>query len=320
MGMRVSVGTFNLNNLFSRYNFQAEISELPAALEDVHAEMDLVLTGVEPVRVRQYMGRLVKQKDPKESLRMVERIVRMNVDVLAVQEVEDVDTLRGFNEVYLKGMYPFVGLIEGNDPRLIDVGVLSKLPIGGMSSWQHKVHPDDPGKRVFGRDALEVEIYDVSRRRRLFTLYVNHLKSQFMDFRMDPVEGKRRNDERRRQQVESLVEIITARHRPDGRYIVLGDMNDGPESEPLAALRELGVVDGLVKLEELRNGEIDIPEDVRWTHRFKKSGEPAHYALFDQIWLSPNLEDELVGAKVDRRSRLGGDGSDHDPVWVELEV
>jgi hypothetical protein len=31
-------------------------------------------------------------------------------------------------------MYPHVVLVEGNDPRLIDVGLLSKLPLG--ASWQ----------------------------------------------------------------------------------------------------------------------------------------------------------------------------------------
>ena len=46
----------------------------------------------------------------------------MDLDVLAVQEVEDIDTLRQFVREELKGLYPHSALIEGNDPRLIDVG------------------------------------------------------------------------------------------------------------------------------------------------------------------------------------------------------
>lgn len=61
----------------------------------------------------------------------------MDLDVLAVQEVEDIDTLRQFGRDDLGGLYPHVVLIEGNDPRLIDIGLLSKLPVGGVTSWQH---------------------------------------------------------------------------------------------------------------------------------------------------------------------------------------
>ena len=105
----------------------------------------------------------------------------MNVDVLAVQEVEDLDTLRHFNREYLNGMYRYTVLVEGNDPRLIDVGVLSKFPIGGITSWNYKVHPDDPGKKVFGRDMLQVQILNHSRSKKLFTIFNNHLKSHYVD-------------------------------------------------------------------------------------------------------------------------------------------
>jgi hypothetical protein len=47
----------------------------------------------------------------------------MNLDVLAVQEVEDIDTLRQFVRDDLAALYPHVVLIEGNDPRLIEIGL-----------------------------------------------------------------------------------------------------------------------------------------------------------------------------------------------------
>ncbi|MBI4701911.1 MAG: hypothetical protein HY744_12300 [Deltaproteobacteria bacterium] len=56
------------------------------------------------------------------------RIVAMDLDVLAVQEVEDIDTLKAFAREQLKlseddpPLYPNVMLVEGNDDRLIDVG------------------------------------------------------------------------------------------------------------------------------------------------------------------------------------------------------
>jgi exonuclease III len=42
--------------------------------------------------------------------------------------------------------------------------------------------------------------------------------------------------------------------------------------------------------------------------------------LYDQIWLAPQLADSLVRAQIVRRSHLTGDGSDHDPVWIELRL
>ncbi len=102
----------------------------------------------------------------------------MDLDVLAVQEVEDIGTLKRFVIDNLGGLYPHVVLVEGNDPRLIDVAVLSKLPIGAVTSWQRAVHASEPGTLVFGRDLLQVEILDANRTRRLFTVFNTHLKSR----------------------------------------------------------------------------------------------------------------------------------------------
>ena len=62
------------------------------------------------------------------------------------------------------------------------------------------------------------------------------------------------------------------------------------------------------------------PPTKAWTHRFKESGQPASYELFDQIWLSPALQDNLSESWIDRRTKHSGDGSDHDPAWIVLEL
>ena len=59
---------------------------------------------------------------------------------------------------------------------------------------------------------------------------------------------------------------------------------------------------------------------MAWTDRFKPTGLPAEYRLFDQIWLSPALAPKLAGATIGRRTHLGGDGSDHDPAWIQLTL
>ncbi len=323
--MKVTVGTFNLNNLFSRYNFQAEID----AVHDSHAppvagEFAYAFGPDEAVKVRTYQGRLVKAKEAAATRLIAARIRRMNLDVLAVQEVEDIDTLRQFNREQLSNMYPHVLLIEGNDPRLIDVGLMSRFPIGGFTSWQRATHPAAPDELVFGRDMIEVEILNEQRNAKLFTLFNTHLKSNYVSFTEDPAAGHAAANERRRRQAETLARIVKSRMRPDSRYVIVGDMNDSPGSEYLRGFTQdtsLKLVNGLAAPKETRPAKPDdpMPASPAWTHRFKAANASARYELYDQIWLSPGLAPRQVGAYIDRRTKHAGDGSDHDPAWIEIE-
>ncbi|MCU0969083.1 MAG: endonuclease/exonuclease/phosphatase family protein [Rubrivivax sp.] len=323
--MSITLGTFNLNNLFSRYNFQAEVPSLPAE----------ELGGIElrfapgAVRARTFMGRLVKAKDPAATAEIARRIVAMDLDVLAVQEVEHIEILREFNRVHLGGLYRHVVLIEGNDPRMIDVGVLSKLPIGPVVSYQAATHPDAPQDRVFGRDLLAVRLLDPDGRR-LLTLYNTHLKSHYVPPGEEPVEGAARAAVRRRRQAETIAAILSGEERRGARFVLVGDMNDPPDSPSLAPMLTAdgdALVDGLADAAETRParpeaaGQGPGPATARWTHRYNPPGsEPPRYQLFDQIWLSASLAPRLLSAHIDRRTRHGGDGSDHDPAWVTLDL
>jgi endonuclease/exonuclease/phosphatase family metal-dependent hydrolase len=283
-------------------------------------------TDPSDIRVRTFLGKLVKAKDADDTRTVAARIVSMDVDVLAVQEVEDIDILKQFNRDQLGGLYREQILIEGNDPRFIDVGILSKLPIGAVTSFQTAVHPSDTSKRVFGRDLLEVELLNESRSKTLFTLYNNHLKSHFGDDD-DGGAGKGRNGGRRTRQVEMVGTIVAGRMRTDARHVITGDMNDPPEAAPLAALLEIegnAMVNALAHPVETRPAKPEAdshdPASPAWTHRFKPAHLPPQHELFDQIWLSPALAPSLRGAFIDRRTRHSGDGSDHDPAWVELDL
>ena len=317
--MQVTVGTFNLNNLFSRYNFQGEIQAIAAGDSTVEASYEF--TDPTSYRLRTFMGRLVKGKDPQDTVRIASRIASMDLDVLAVQEVEDIGTLKRFVIDNLGSLYQHVVLVEGNDPRLIDVAVLSKLPLGAVTSWQRAVHPADPSAPVFGRDLLQVEILNPSRTRRLFTLFNTHMKSHFLS----PGETAADANGRRQRQAEVAAGIVEAQTRPNSSYVVTGDMNDPPNSQflaPLVAAPALRLVDGLTNPTETRPAPADTPPPpvTAWTHRFKPSGQPAQYELFDHVWLSPTLAPKQTGSFIDRRTRRTGDGSDHDPAWVVLDL
>ena len=323
--MDVTVGTFNLNNLFSRYNFEAEIKKVLASEGNLGSEVKYEFREGSTYRIREYLGRLVAPKEDKETNEIAERIKRMGVDVLAIQEVEDIDMLRRFNKDNLGGMYPYEVLVEGNDRRLIDVGILSRLPVGGITSWQCAVHPEEPNRPVFSRDLLQVEILNRSRSEKLFTVFNNHLKSPFITKKDDAASEQKKNDERRTRQAEVVARIVKAQTRPSSSFIILGDMNDAPDSVCLRAFtadEELKLTNALSRPQETRPAPPDTPppDSSAWTHRFRPSKKPAQYELFDQIWLSSALADRQTGAWIDRRTKLGGNGSDHDPSWIRLSL
>jgi exonuclease III len=324
--MVVRVGTFNLNNLFSRFNFQAEVGHVPT--EDSGG---ITLTfDQEAFSVRTFMGRLIRAKDPDDTAEIASRILHvMNADVLAVQEVEHIEILKQFNREHLHNLYPHVVLVEGNDQRFIDVGILSKLPIGPIVSHQAAVHPEEPNRRVFSRDLLQVEILD-HRGDKLFTIYNTHLKSHYVPFGQDPVQGAIDANNRRRRQAETISRLISRMERPNSRFVLTGDMNDAPDSPFLAAMLTADnrpLVNALENPTETRPpkaespGQGPGPQTPAWTHRFNPPGPGLpEYRLFDHIWLSQALAERFANPMIDRRTKHGGDGSDHDPAWIDLDL
>jgi hypothetical protein len=63
------------------------------------------------------------------------------------------------------------------------------------------------------------------------------------------------------------------------------------------------------------------PQTTAWTHRFNPPGPDfPEYLLFDQIWVSQELGERFANPTIDRRTQHSGDGSDHDPAWIELDL
>lgn len=345
--MDVRLATFNLNNLFDRFNFEADLGTLPAADRDVHTtyqwvfvgqgtgpedpppQLDVPISSTPVVRIQKGVrGELMQGKPPAAQEALAARIAAVDADVLALQEVENLDALRRFNRDHLAEPYAYEALVEGNDPRFIDVAVLSRLPIVNLTSHRFEVHPDDPMMPVFGRDLLEVQVFNQSRGRKLLTLFVTHLKSKFVPFDdPDPAATELANDQLRTRQAETIARVVSGRTRPDTRYLVVGDLNDAPEADTLAPMVSgLGLVDALADVIESRPPPPATPENspttVRWTHRHSVANAPDTFELFDQIWLGPALAGRVTHAEIERRrawnASSAGVGTDHDPAWILL--
>jgi endonuclease/exonuclease/phosphatase family metal-dependent hydrolase len=322
----IRVGTFNLNNLFSRYNFQAEIDTMPSG-NPGEVTLTFDSTGL---KVRTFMGRLVKGKKLSDTKKIAKRIADViKADVLAVQEVENIEILKQFNHEHLRDLYPNIVLIEGNDPRLIDIGIMSKLPIGIIVSHQTATHPEKPNERVFSRDLLQVEILN-DHGKKLFTFYNTHLKSQFVPYGTELIQGAIDANNRRRRQAETISKIISRMERPNSKYVLAGDMNDSPDSQylsPMFTVDNRMLINALKQPLETRAAKPELPgqgpgpQTTAWTHRFKPPrSELPEYHLFDQIWVSPSLAGKLTNPTIDRRTKHEGDGSDHDPAWVDIDL
>lgn len=135
--MDVSVGTFNLNNLFGRWNLHADAPAPPPtgapappdeaapttavatapdrdwlveapAVEERSAHQRRKLPDVKIViegnltpegvkwRTNPYDGRVVYKKKPEATAKITDRIKALDVDVLAVQEVENIEAATSF--------------------------------------------------------------------------------------------------------------------------------------------------------------------------------------------------------------------------------
>jgi endonuclease/exonuclease/phosphatase family metal-dependent hydrolase len=320
--MAVTVGTFNLNNLFDRWNFDGAVQALARGTTKVSATYEFASESERRLRLDS-RGKLILSKKPEDTARVAERLIEAGVDVWIVQEVEHAEALKEFNRDHLAGAYPHVMVIDGNDSaRFIDVGILSRLPLGGVTSWQRTFHPDDPSGPIFSRDLVEAEIMD-SRGRRALTVFGTHLKSKFVPFDdPDPVAADRRNNLLRTRQADMITRIVSARTTTRQRYLVCGDMNDTPDSDPLQPIASSGLVNALAAPTEIGTVKttVELPVSPAWTSTFKETGKPRTFDLIDQIWLSPALAAKQTGAFIGRRRKLSRDGTDHDPAWVSLAL
>jgi hypothetical protein len=108
--------------------------------------------------------------------RMTARVIGdVDADILAIVEAEDRPSLVRLNTDLLGGRYRHVMLVDGNDERGIDVGIMTKPGFPIRSIRSHVDTEDDRGV-VFSRDCPDYEIHTPSGQ--AVHVLVNHFKSQ----------------------------------------------------------------------------------------------------------------------------------------------
>lgn len=311
--MKLRLGTFNIENLFNRYRL---LDKERGSRTGKAVDPEVFVQNGGHINM---LGWSIDDFGPisKSARKATAKVITENApDVLALQEVENLFALLAFNQKWLKKAYPYAMVIDGNDPRGIDVGVLSKFPLGAMHTHRFEPERSPPSGRTFSRDCFEVEIL-VAKNKSL-RLLINHFKSKLGG-----------GESRRREQTERVAEILKERYGPTlkGDFAVLGDLNNGPAAPELAKLVQNKHVENVVVTR--------LPEEEHWTHYYKKDKLPEQ---LDYILLSKSLADRNPDAipSIERRG-LGTDikhykgerfvqvtgaqgASDHCAVFIDLNI
>ena len=312
MAKKVKLGTFNIENLFLRYklldNEKGSMHPKPIDWEKFREEGGTI----------NYFGTSLPEFGPvsKASRKLTAKVITENdPDIIALQEVENLDALIQFNRVYLKNNYEYAMVIDGNDPRQIDVGILSKYPIKSFTT--HRFDKREDGKPIFSRDCLIAEV-QITKEKTL-TILVNHFKSK--------IGG---GEEKRKMQAERVLEILEERFGKSLNsedFVIVGDLNDGNTSEDLKVI---------VKHKKLENVIERLNEDEQWTHYYKKgkSAEQLDYIIISPTLIEknknvlPEIERRGLGNDIDiyegdrfNKKIEGKDGaSDHCAVFITLNI
>lgn len=247
-------------------------------------------------------------------------INELKADILCLVEVESRPVLRRFNETILKeAPYPHAMLIDGNDERGIDVGMLCRRPLLDLRSHVDDLDPAS-GRPVFSRDCAQFEI-DIAGPHHLWVL-VNHFKSRGYG-------SKTSNDARRKRQAERVATILRQFDLAQQYVVVAGDFNELPESDSLAPL---------LKLAGLRNAFDKLPAGAdRWTHR--DDAAPSKNDQIDYLLISEGFWPHLRAVGIERHgiwataqktrakypplTTVTGDSnsaSDHAAVWADFDL
>jgi endonuclease/exonuclease/phosphatase family metal-dependent hydrolase len=211
-------------------------------------------------------------------------LARLAADVVLLQEVE---TRALAVELGVRAGYADARLVEGNDPRGIDVAVLSRLAVARYVS--HASEGDGTGRSLWPRDCVEVHLEAGGRR---IAIVGSHLSSRLSD------DGTRRAAQASR--MRAIADAIAAAD-PSALVLAGGDLNDPPSAPAIAALAGDGAY-----LDPLP------PEATTWS-----SGARAE--RLDALLVARNGAGAIVRAAVEPGLDVAR-ASDHQPVVLDLHL
>ena len=240
----------------------------------------------------------------------------VNSDIACIVEAENRPSLNNFNSALLgTRKFNYSMVIDGNDNRGIDVGLLSKFPITNIITH---IYDGTSRSRIFSRDCLEITV-ELPNGEELIIL-CNHLKSKGYG-------AQATSNARRKKQSDQIVEILKRYKLSQDNVIVAGDLNDTPNSNPLSSLMNKRLLYDVLEL------QFDDDMSERWTYHYRRTEQ------IDYILISKPLKDKFIRAGVERRgihnveqfsngtvtqfdtvTSWKNQASDHGAVWADFNL
>lgn len=258
-------------------------------------------------------------------------IADVGADVLAVVEAESRPVLKAFQEfmaekLVLPETYRHLMIIDGNDTRGIDVGLATRdgFPIGHVRSHVDDLKSD--GFPVFSRDSPEYEVTTPSGAKVI--VLPNHFKSKYGG--NDPISKAKRLAQ------STAVAGFYNRLRGEGidNIVILGDLNDTPDSDELAPLLQQTNLSDVSDHPNFTGFEFNVQNGHRGigTHELGNDSSKIDYLL-----LSPALFARVTGGGIFRKGAWPGSqprrwetypeltrkhhaASDHHLIWAEIDI
>ncbi len=245
----------------------------------------------------------------------------LKADICCMVEVENREVLESFNSEMLgTRKFNYEMLIDGNDPRGIDVGLLSNYPIKNIRTHIFDKEKPKSKSRIFSRDCLEVEL-EFSKTKSIHIL-CNHFKSKGFSL------SQSGSDARRKLQANRVKQILKENYDLKKDWVfVMGDFNDTSNSKPLKELLAIPDLFDVLQL-EFKN---DMRK--RWTYHYKS------FEQIDYILVSKPLKDVFIKAGVERQgifdlekltkgaeksyktiTSSSNAASDHGAVWADFNL
>jgi endonuclease/exonuclease/phosphatase family metal-dependent hydrolase len=266
---------------------------------------------------------LIPEPVDHESMLMTARVIRdVDADILGVVEAENRPALKLFSDDILSAVdgapYENVMLIDGNDTRGIDVGVYYRDTVTLDYMRSHVTDKSETGEVIFRRDCPEFHF--TLRNGKHLLVMVNHFKSKGY--------GSQATSNRIRKAEATRVRNLYKKRLAEGiDYIaIVGDLNDTPNSDPLAPL----------------HSNVSL-KDVFTHPNFDNGGYPGTFGLcnasnkIDYMLLSPKLYQRVTEAGVFRKGMWPGvrpprwdtydeltekvhAGSDHASLFADFDL
>ena len=263
----------------------------------------------------------------EKAITMTARMIRdMSADILALVEIESRPVLIEFHDYIYTSLsdhrYRHMMVIDGNDRRGIDVGIMVNDGFSIPSMRSH-VDEENNGKKVFSRDCPEYIIETPGGE--IIAVLPNHFKSKYG--------GNSQASKDKREAQARFTAQYYERLLAEGveNVIVLGDLNDTPDSNELQALLN-------TSLREVTNHpaftefEFNASTNDRGIGTF---GTGADSKKIDYILLSPALWSKVQRGGIFRKGVYTASGrwemygeltkphyaaSDHHGIWVDLDL